>query len=123
MNPYLKAYTSLDSEPSSKEELLVEVYERLLEKLRLAILAIKEGNVKQKAEILSKVTDVIVILKTSLDMEKGGEIAKSLDAVYAFCLDRLLRANAHNDSKSLEEVIEVLTPVYEGFKEVVQKKG
>jgi len=122
LNSYLKAYTSLGtSEPASKEELLVEVYERLLEKLRLASLAIKEGEVKQKAELLSRITDAITILKASLDMENGGEIAKSLDAVYAFCLDRLLKANLENDAQAVNEVIEVLTPIYEGYKEVAGK--
>lgn len=118
-NPYA-AYAKLDEQDLSKEELLVEAYERILEKLRMAVIAIEEEDIKTKAELLSKVTDALVVMKASLDFEKGGEIARNLNDIYEFCIFELLKANAHNDVDAVKNVISVLLPIYEGFKEAVE---
>ncbi|MEO2082773.1 MAG: flagellar export chaperone FliS [Desulfurobacteriaceae bacterium] len=118
-NPYA-AYTKLDEQDLSKEELLVEAYERILEKLRMAVIAMEEEDIKAKADLLSKVTDALVVMKASLDFEKGGEIARNLNDIYEFCISELLKANAHNDINAVKNVISVLLPIYEGFKEAVE---
>jgi len=116
-NPY-SAYASSDS-VESKEELLIKVYEEMLSLLNVASMSIEEGDIKSKATALTKVTDALLILKSSLDMERGGEIARNLSDIYDFCVGELLKANLNNDRERIENVKEVLKPIYEGFKEAL----
>ncbi|HHG74337.1 MAG TPA: flagellar export chaperone FliS [Persephonella sp.] len=119
-NPYA-AYVKSSESIETKEELLIKVFEEILSLLNISIYAIEEGDIKTKAESLTKVTDAVAVLQASLDMEKGGEIAKNLYSIYEFCLEELLKANAANDKEKIKQIIEVLTPIYEGFKEAVKK--
>ena len=115
-NPY-SAYLKNSDNINSKEELLIKAYEEILSLLNISSMAIDEGDIKTKAESISKVTSAISLLKASLDLEKGGKIAETLDRLYDFCLEELLIANLNNDKEKINGVIEVLKPVYEGFKE------
>ncbi|NPA12490.1 MAG: flagellar export chaperone FliS, partial [Aquificae bacterium] len=119
-NPYT-AYQKNAEIIESKEELLLKTYEEILSLLNIAIYSIEEGDIKTKAESITKASDGIAVLQASLDKEKGGEIAENLDKLYSFCLEELLRANVSNDKEKIKNVIEVLTPVYEGFKEAFTK--
>ncbi len=114
-NPY-SAYLKQMEDISSKEELLVKVFEEIISNLNVAVYALEEGDIKTKAETLTKVTDAIAILQASLDMEKGGEIAQNLNRLYDFCMEELLRANANNEVQHIKNIIEVIQPIYEGFK-------
>jgi flagellar protein FliS len=56
--------------------------------------AMQQQQIAAKGEAISKAIDIIGNgLKLSLDLEKGGEIAQRLDALYDYLVVRLLRAN------------------------------
>ena len=119
-NPYAVYAKQMDN-VETKEELLIKVYEEILSLLNISIYAIEEGDIKTKAENLTKVSDAILVLKASLDLEKGGEVARNLDEIYSFVIEKLVEANLKNDVKLIKDIIEILTPIYEGFKEVKEK--
>jgi len=120
-NPY-SAYQKIEDEISSKEELLLKAYEEILSLLNISLLAIDEGDVKAKAESLSKVTNALTLMQSSLDFENGGELAKNLDKLYDFCILELVKANATNDKEKISSVKEILETLYSGFKEAVEKE-
>jgi len=120
-NPYA-TYVKLDEEFLSKKELLLKTYEEIIGHLNVAVLAIDEGNIKAKAESLSRVTDALTVLQSSLDFENGKEIAENLHKLYDFCILELVRANAFNDKKRVEDVKSIIETVYDGFKKAVEGK-
>ncbi|RUM49220.1 MAG: flagellar export chaperone FliS [Hydrogenothermus sp.] len=119
-NPY-SAYENNYTQIESKEDLLIKTYEEILSLLNIAKFALRENDIKTKAESITKVTDAILVLKASLDKEGGREIAENLEKLYDFCIEELLKANALNKEEQIQNVIEVLTPIYEGFKEARKK--
>ncbi len=119
-NPY-KAYAG-EEEITDKGELLLEAYKRMIENLKLAKSAMEEGNVKLKAEILSKVTSAIAVLQASLDFEKGGEIAENLNKLYDFCMLELVKANARNETERIDNVIDIISTILDGFKNALKEK-
>jgi len=119
-NPY-QNYIETEEKILSKEEIVVKALEEILSRLNIAKMALEENNIKLKAENISKVTNAISLMKASLDFEKGGEIAKNLNDIYSFVLEELIKANIKNDAKIIENIIEILTPIYEGFKEAKEK--
>ncbi len=57
---------------------------------------------------LTRAQDILVELQMSLDHGAGGGISSSLDALYDFCLDRLVAANLAKDTRPLQPVTTVL---------------
>jgi flagellar protein FliS len=118
-NPYA-AYMKTEEEVLTNERLLLKAYEEMISLLNISIFAIDEGDVKTKAESLTKVTNALSVMQASLDFEKGGEIAKNLDKLYDFCILELVKANATNDKERIKNVKEILETVYSGFKEALE---
>jgi flagellar protein FliS len=56
--------------------------------------------------------DVLVELRSSLDLQNGGEMAERLQAIYDFCLDESVTGD-------LSVVRELLTELREGWQEGV----
>jgi flagellar protein FliS len=121
-NPYA-VYANVEEESLSKEELLLKTYEKILEHLNVAALAIDNGDVKTKAESLTKVTNALTVLQSSLDFENGREIAENLYRIYDFCILELVKANALNDRKKVEDVRDIVKTIYDGFKKAVEGEG
>jgi flagellar protein FliS len=106
----LNAYRNLAAQTAVSEaspiELIVLVYKRLIDNLRLAQKAMEEG--KENAEQISKALDLIQKgLLAALDHEKGGEIAKNLAALYDWAIREILKSRLKNSPEILSGVIEV----------------
>lgn len=79
--------------------------------------AMQMNQVAAKGEAVSKAIDIIGNgLKASLDMEKGGDIAPRLEALYDYMVLRLLQANMKNDLKALEEVSGLLEEIHSAWR-------
>jgi flagellar secretion chaperone FliS len=57
---------------------------------------------------LVKAQNILTELRYSLDHDRGGAIAANLDALYSWCLARLLDANVAKDPSGLPPVQKVL---------------
>ena len=118
MNPYLQT----EAETLTPGQLLLKAYKDVLDLVEEAKSAIEKNDIITKAKAISKASRIINVLKAALDFEQGGEIAKNLDYLYAVVLDQLALANANNNVENLENVKEILTPLYEAWKEAVKKE-
>ena len=88
-----------------------------------ARVAMQQQQIAAKGEAISKAIDIIGNgLKLSLDLEKGGEIAQRLDALYDYLVVRLLRANLDNDLPALEEVAGLLEEIHGAWREIAPER-
>jgi len=106
----LNAYRNLAAQTAVSEaspiELIVLVYKRLIDNLRMAQKAMEEG--KENAEHVSKSLDLIQKgLMAALDYDKGGEISKNLGSLYDWSIREILKARLKNSPEILGSVIEV----------------
>ncbi len=106
----LNAYRNLAAQTAVSEaspvELIVLVYKRLIDNLRLAQKTMEEG--KESAEYVSKSLDLIQKgLMAALDHEKGGDIASNLASLYDWAIREILKARLKNNAEMLSGVIEV----------------
>lgn len=84
-----------------------------------ARVAMQQDQIAVKGESISKAIDIISNgLKASLDLEKGGELAARLEALYDYMVLRLLQANLKNNLKVLEEVSELLETIHSAWREI-----
>lgn len=57
---------------------------------------------------LQRAQDILAELRATLDYERGGHLSRALDALYGFCIDRLIEVNVSKDRTGLEPVLTIL---------------
>ncbi len=77
--------------------------------------AISQKNIEAKNKALTKAIALIGELQDSLDMEKGGEVSENLAALYNYMVRRITQANMENSSEMIDEVIELVSNIKEGW--------
>src|SRR3546814_4897539 len=65
--------------------------------------------------------EIISHLQLTLDVEKGGEIGANLDRLYSYMLTRLPKVDIRNDPQAAREVIELLEPLRESWRELAKQ--
>jgi flagellar protein FliS len=73
------------------------------------------GEMGPKGEHLTRAVAIIDGLRVSLDQDKGGEIARNLDSLYDYMIRQLTVANLRNDPRIIDEVVELLGEIREGW--------
>ena len=86
-----------------------------VERLALARGHMERGEIAPKGEQLSRAVAIIDTLNGLVDLEKGGEIAVNLRALYDYATQRATYANLKNDTKSLDEATSVLREIKAGW--------
>ena len=77
------------------------------------------SDVIMKGTAMGKAIRLINQLNSTLDMERGGEIAESLRALYVYILARLTLANATNDATIVAEAVKLVRDVKTGWDQIV----
>ena len=97
-------------------DLVVMVYERLLDHLRSAQLQMSEGL--DSSESLTKAVDLITTgLEACLNKVQGGEIAENLAIIYGWANREIMLARLRRDPQMLQGVINALQPLAEAWRE------
>jgi len=106
-------------EGSSPHQLVVLLLAGARQAILLAKGGIEQNDIPAKGSAITRAIDIILNgLRVSLDLEKGGEIAANLSALYDYMARRLLRANLHNDVAALDEVLRLLTEIQEAWEAI-----
>jgi flagellar protein FliS len=102
-------------------DLIVLIYERIFDHLNMGKKALEEGG--YGIESFTKAHDLIQQgLLACLDYETGGEVAQSIGAVYEWSLRELISARTTKSPERIQEIIEVLMPLYEAWSALAPKE-
>lgn len=93
------------------------LYEAAIDSLRQARTFFEQGLVPQRSAAISKAMQIVLELQSSLDMERGGEIAAGLAQLYVYVQERLTEANGQQRPAALEEALQVLLILEDGWKQ------
>lgn len=77
------------------------------------------GEVTSKLNAVGKAIALIVQLNGTLDLERGGEVAQNLRALYDYMMTRLTLANATNDGRIVAEVAGLVAEIKVGWDQIV----
>jgi flagellar protein FliS len=117
-----QAYLQTHVQSRSPLELVVMLYDGLLRFLGDAGSAIDAGDLPAKRDGISKALAVVSELQSTLNMEQGGTVAVSLDALYTYLNGRLLDATMQNDRAPLDESARLLRPLREAWAEIAKQE-
>ena len=118
---YKKNSDEFSVNSSSPIDLTILVYERALDNLKLGKNELEQGF--YGVEYFDNAGNLINLgLLAPLDFERGKEIAYNLKNIYTWCLKEIISARLEKSPKKIQKVIEVLTPLYEGWLAIGPKR-
>ena len=117
----LLMYKTMRVETASPGELVLMLYNELLRSMREALDAIDRRDAGCSCKNLLKAQDILLELRSSLNMAQGKNVAANLDSVYGFVGDRLVEANVKKAKEPLEDAIKVMSSIRDGWQEVLGK--
>lgn len=118
-NAYRQVGAHSGVENASPHALIQMLFEGLFQSLNAARGAMERGEIEEKGRHLGKAVRILQEgLAAGLDLEKGGELAGNLKLLYDYSVKKLTQANVRNDAEMVAEVIGVLQPVAQGWKEI-----
>jgi flagellar secretion chaperone FliS len=88
--------------------LVLMLFDGALARISAARGCMERGMTADKNQLLSRALAIVDELRASLDFERGGTIAASLDDLYDYMSRRLVEANATNRLEILDEVTTLL---------------
>ncbi|HET7313525.1 flagellar export chaperone FliS [Salinisphaera sp.] len=104
---------------ASPHQLVVMLFDGAQAALRKAGFALSAGDVPARGVALSKAIDIIERgLRAALDIERGGELAERLDALYDYMIRRLMQANLRGDGEAIAEVENLLDDIASAWKQI-----
>ncbi|WP_392431139.1 flagellar export chaperone FliS [Yersinia sp. HM-2024] len=104
---------------ASPHQLIVMLFDGAQSALVRARILMNQGDIPAKGAALSKAINIIDNgLSAGLDMEKGGELAQNLSALYDYMSRRLLHANLHNDEQAITEVLALLDNIADAWRQI-----
>ena len=115
MNSKIKTYDNINTLGMSQLDLVIKVYEGAISSFKVAAELYKAGNSMKGHEQLEKSKRFITHLYTTLDPEKGGEIAEKLGKIYAFLLNQTNLAQATKELKIIDDNITILSNIRDGW--------
>jgi flagellar protein FliS len=119
---YKKASVEASVDFADPHQLVTLLFDALLRTIGSAKLAMQAGDIPAKCTHIGNAIRILEEgLKAPLDLEKGGEIASNLNALYEYCVNRLLMANVRNEIAALDEVSKLMEPVVSGWKQIEGK--
>lgn len=109
-------------EAASPHRLIQMLMQGAVEKVAMAKGYMLRKDTANKGSHISWAISIIDGLRSSLDMDGGGEIAQNLDDLYEYMTRRLIRANLENDPDILDEVSSLLNSVKEAWNAIPQEQ-
>lgn len=108
-------YKKSQIETASPIDLIIMLYDRAIVLLDKAKNEILEKKYEGKNTSLTKATDIVFELLTTLDNDKGGEIATSLSRLYNFVIREITTANTSLSTKELNNAKRILSELRESW--------
>ena len=118
------AYQKTNVNTASQGRLVVLLYEGAVKHLNAALNLfdsndkLKPGDIEQFGIHLQKTQAIITELQVSLDMEKGGDIARNLMSLYVFFNEELMDATISQNKNKIEFVETKMDELAESWRQI-----
>jgi flagellar secretion chaperone FliS len=111
------AYRNQAVESASPAQLVLMLYDGVLAAIATSTRALASDprDIATAHRELTRAQDIILELQLSLDHDRGGDIASSLEGIYGFCIDKLTQANVKKDTYPLSDVTRFITELRDAW--------
>ncbi|MEN6317574.1 MAG: flagellar export chaperone FliS [Syntrophaceae bacterium] len=113
------AYQQTGVMTADPKRLVLMCYEEAIRNLKITKTKYVAREYEEKAQALIKAQNFICALNSALDIEKGGEIASNLQALYNYMTHRLMEADLKRDLKAIDHIIWMLVELKSAWEEII----
>lgn len=94
---------------------IVMLYDGAIKFLRMASASIESHDIAAKAEQTDRALQIVNYLQSILDIERGGDVAASLNQLYTSVTLLILSASAKLDAAEMLRAADLLAPVRDAW--------
>jgi flagellar secretion chaperone FliS len=116
-------YRTAALQSASPAQLVVILYDLLVGHLRKFAENIQNKDFEKQAQWIKRALLVLQQLEGSLDLENGGELAKSLSQYYSMLRSKLIEAQVAQKVEAVDELIALVINVRGAWQEVDQRNA
>ena len=103
---------------ASPSRLIVMLYDEAIESLTTAASAARSGDIEMRCNAVTAAIEIVGTLYMTLDVDRGGDVARNLGAIYAHIINRLPQVNLNRDPRIAEEAVGLLKPLRASWNEL-----
>jgi len=112
---YIQEYQKSAINGASPVGIVVMLYDAAIRFMEQGKAAMAFADYEKQNALLQKAQKIVVELMGSLDMEKGGEVAKNLMSLYTYAWNELIQANIHDKPECVDHALMVFTELRESW--------
>lgn len=112
------SYQKTETLGKSPLELLLMVYGGAIQAMADAEAAFRDGNRDAGREKIDRARKFVTHLYTTLDNDRGGDVAQRLGHLYVFIIERLQVAQASADGAALQDLRAIMENLRSGWQGV-----
>ncbi|HEX4377000.1 MAG TPA: flagellar export chaperone FliS [Steroidobacteraceae bacterium] len=118
-NSKLAAYKSVSVHgtvaAADPHRLVLMLMDGVMERLAMARACIERRDIAHKAKLLHSCVTLLTELRGSLNISRGGDVARNLSELYDYMMRQLMRANAESKIEYIKEVSSLLGEVRDAW--------
>jgi len=103
---------------ASPVQLVVRLYEQMIEDLRQAAIAIEQNGIERRTKRINHAILVVGHLQSSLEFSRGDKVSQDLNHFYDVLRQSLVRVQFHPSKRAVAQLIRDLLTVREAWIEV-----
>lgn len=108
MKTTLNTYRAVDTHGKSQLDLIIQVYDGAIAAFRAAAQCYRGDGPSHGHEQLDRAKRFLVHLYTTLDLERGAEVAQNLAKLYAFAIQQTDMVRATKDLVVIDDIVSIL---------------
>lgn len=114
-------YREINVRSASQVELVIMMYDMIIEDVHHATNAIAGGNIEARTDAVKHAMSVLEQLQGTLNMNLGGEAARNLDAFYSIARAKLLEAHIKCSAELMRAQAELFADLRAAWKQILHQ--
>ena len=119
---YQNAYKKASVNTLAQTKLIIMLYDGAIKNASFAVEHMKSGQIEKVHDCLIKTKNIVTELMATLNMDRGGDIAKNLQSLYSYMFSQLIEANMNKKTEPVVIVIDLLKELRAAWTQINSKK-
>ena len=119
---YQNAYKKASVNTLDQTKLIIMLYDGAIKNASFAVEHMKSGQIEKVHDCLIKTKNIVTELMATLNMDRGGDIAKNLQSLYSYMFSQLIEANMNRKTEPVVIVIDLLKELRAAWTQINSKK-
>jgi len=119
---YQNAYKKASVNTLDQTKLIIMLYDGAIKNASFAVEHMKSGQIEKVHDCLIKTKNIVTELMATLNMDRGGDIAKNLQSLYSYMFSQLIEANMNKKTEPVVIVIDLLKELRAAWTQINSKK-